>query len=55
MHARHLVKAVKGLDLNPSAYSYVTIGGHRVRIVESNKDRAMDWFAEWAARHVGGR
>src|ERR1700730_5371612 len=50
--ATHLVKAVKGLDLNPNAYSYVTIGGQRVRIIEGNKDRARDWFAEWAAKHV---
>ena len=50
--ATHLVKAVKGLDLNPNAYSYVTIGGQRVRIIGGNKDRAIDWFAEWAAKHV---
>jgi hypothetical protein len=47
--ATHLVKAVKGLPLNAKAYSVVKIGGRNVRIVEANKDSAMDWFAEWAA------
>ena len=30
--ATHLVKAVKGLDLNPKAFSEVTIDGQRVRL-----------------------
>lgn len=50
--AIHLVKATKGLDLTPKAYTWVPIGGHNVRVAEGNKDRAMDWFAEWAAGQV---
>jgi hypothetical protein len=51
-NATHLVKAVKGLPLHPNSYSRVPIDGRSVRITEANKDRAMDWFAEWAADHV---
>src|SRR4051794_20688805 len=50
--ATHLVKATKGLDLNPRQYSDVTIGGQPVRITQNNKDCAMDWFAEWAAAQI---
>ena len=50
--ATHLVKAVKGLDLNPNAYDDVAIGGGIVRITQANKDRAMDWFAEWGAAQL---
>jgi len=52
--ATHLVKAVKGLPLNPNSYSWVTIDGRRVQITEATKDRAMDWFAEWVADYVNG-
>jgi len=48
-NATHLVKAVKGLDLHPNAYTPVKIRGKNVRITEENKDIAMQWFAEWAA------
>ena len=47
--ATHLVKAVKGLDLHPNAYTPVEIKGKNVKITEGNKDTAMQWFAEWAA------
>ena len=47
-NATHLVKAVKGLPLHPNAYTVVQIGGHKVRITEKNKDKAIEWFAEWA-------
>jgi predicted amidophosphoribosyltransferase len=30
----------------------VQIGGRQVKIVESNKDSAMDWFAAWAAERI---
>lgn len=42
-----MVKAVKGLSF--SNYATVQIGGQWVTIEESTKDRALDWFAEWAA------
>jgi hypothetical protein len=51
-NATHVVKAVKGLVLNANAYTWVTIGGRNVKIVEANKDRAMDWFAEWVALRI---
>ncbi len=50
--ATHLVKAVKGLPLNANSYTNVTIDGRRTRIVEANKDVAMDWFAEWVAQRI---
>lgn len=50
--ATHLVKATKGLELNPKSYSVVTVGGRRISISETNKDRAMDWFAEWASEKI---
>jgi predicted amidophosphoribosyltransferase len=50
-NATHLVKAVKGRPLG-SAYATVKIGEKWVAVAEANKDRAMDWFAEWAAGHV---
>jgi hypothetical protein len=53
--ATHMVKAVKGLPLNPNAYSRVLIGDRGVTITEANKDRAIDWFAEWAAGHINAR
>lgn len=45
-----MVKAVKGLSFNN--YATMQIGGQWVRIEEATKDRALDWFAEWAAPHV---
>lgn len=51
-NATHLVKAVKGLDLNPKAYTWVKIAGRRVKITETNKDEAIRWFAAWAARRI---
>jgi predicted amidophosphoribosyltransferase len=51
-NATHLVKAVKGLPLNPKAYAWAMIGGHNTKIVETNKDSAIDWFVEWAAQHI---
>jgi predicted amidophosphoribosyltransferase len=48
----HLVKAVKGLELNPKAYTWVMIDGTNCKIVESNKDRAIKWFANWAAEKI---
>lgn len=50
--ATHLVKAVKGRELDGRAYTRVTIGGQSVKITEANKHRAIDWFAEWAALKV---
>jgi len=50
--ATHMVKAVKGLPLNPNAYTIASIGPRRVKIVDANKDAAIDWFAEWAAQKV---
>ena len=50
--ATHLVKAVKGLELNPSAYSMVEIDNRSVTIRDANKDRAIEWFAQWAAKRV---
>ena len=35
--ATHLVKAVKGLELHPRAYTPVKIRGKNVRITEGNK------------------
>jgi hypothetical protein len=46
----HLVKAVKGLELNPKAW--VMIDGTNCKIVESNKDQAIKWFASWAAAKI---
>jgi len=53
-NATHMVKAVKGLPLHQNSYSWVAIEGRNVKITEANKDRAMDWFAEWAAGYVNG-
>lgn len=50
--ATHMVKAVKGLPLNGNSYSDVQIDGKTVRIVEANKDRAIEWHANWAAKKV---
>lgn len=50
--ATHMVKATKGLELSPGAYTKVNISGRDVIINEANKDLAMDWFSEWAANHV---
>jgi hypothetical protein len=47
--ATHLVKAIKGRELSPNSYSNVFIGGRGVAIRDSNKDRALEWLAEWAA------
>src|SRR6202044_1900333 len=47
--ATHLVKAIKGRELGANSYSNVLIGGRWVSIKEGNKDRALEWFAEWAA------
>lgn len=51
-NSTHMVKAVKGLSLNASAYTDVTIDGKAVRIVEANKDRAIEWHATWAASKI---
>jgi len=51
-NATHMVKAVKGLDLNPNAYTYVTVDGKQRRIADSNKDDSIDWFAAWAAAQI---
>ncbi|MCK9919272.1 hypothetical protein MXD81_60095 [Microbacteriaceae bacterium K1510] len=45
-----MVKAVKGISFGN--YATVQIGGQCVRITDANKDRAMDWFAEWSAPRV---
>lgn len=50
--ATHLVKAVKGSELNPKAYAYATIGGRRTKITNTNKDQAINWFAEWASPQI---
>lgn len=50
--ATHLVKAVKGLELNKKAYTWVQIARQNVKIVEANKDQAIGWFAEWAAQKL---
>jgi hypothetical protein len=50
--ATHLVKAVKGLDLNPNSYSWISIDGTNTRIAENNKDKAIEWHAAWAASHI---
>jgi hypothetical protein len=50
--ATHLLKAMKGRNLNPNQYSTVRIGGRSVPIKENNKDRALEWFGEWAAPFV---
>ena len=52
--ATHLVKAVKGLDLNPNSYTWVSIDGTNTRIAENNKDKAIVWHAAWAASQVDG-
>jgi predicted amidophosphoribosyltransferase len=49
--ATHLVKAVKGLPLK-NAYAWTMIGGRNTKIVETNKDSAIDWFVEWAAPRI---
>jgi len=51
-HATHLVKAVKGDPMHPSAYVPVWIDNRRIRITHSNRDKAIDWFAQWAAPRV---
>ncbi|MGN6146306.1 MAG: hypothetical protein ACTHOP_22255, partial [Mesorhizobium sp.] len=48
-NATLLVHAVKGRPINPRQYANVKIGGSSVVITEANKDRALDWFGEWAA------
>ncbi len=46
--ATFLVNCVKGK--NPgTGYARVKIDGERVKIEHSNKDVAIEWFAEWAA------
>lgn len=47
-----LVKAVKGVALPPNQYTNVLIGGVWVRITDANKDRAIKWFADWAAEQI---
>jgi hypothetical protein len=47
--ATHLVKAIKGRDLNAKQYAMVQVGGRRTAIRQANKDTALEWFAEWAA------
>jgi hypothetical protein len=50
--ATHMVKAVKGLSLSANAYTDIPIDGKTIRIVEANKDRAIDWHASWAASKI---
>lgn len=47
--ATHLVKAIKGRDLNTKQYATVQVGGRWTTIRQANKDTALEWFAEWAA------
>ena len=49
--ATHLVKAVKGKELG-NAYEWVEINGKNVKIVNGNRDEAIKWFAEWAAKTI---
>jgi hypothetical protein len=46
-----LAKAVKGLELG-NGYTDVQIDGKRCRIVNSNKDDAIPWFAGWAGAKI---
>ena len=48
----HLVKAIKGDDLHPKSYTWVKIGTQSIKIADANKDKAIDWFAEWAAPRI---
>jgi hypothetical protein len=48
----HMVKAVKGLELHGSAYTWVPIDGTNTKIVNANKDLAIKWFANWAAAKI---
>jgi hypothetical protein len=47
-----LVKAAKRRTITNGQYSEVVIDGQRVRITDANKDRAVDWFAEWGAAQI---
>jgi hypothetical protein len=49
-----LVHAVKGKDIKPTQYATVQVGGAWVSIRNANRDRAIEWFAEWAAPIVTG-
>ncbi|MEI8715662.1 hypothetical protein [Mesorhizobium sp. ISC11] len=51
-NATLLVHAVKGKPIGSSQYAHVRIGGSSVMITDASKDRAMDWFGEWAAPFV---
>jgi hypothetical protein len=51
-NSTHMVKAVKGLELHGNAYTDVQIDGKSVRIVEANKDKAIEWHASWAASKI---
>jgi hypothetical protein len=44
-----LVHAVKGKQISGKQYTTVKIGNSYVAIRDGNKDRAIEWFAEWAA------
>ncbi|MEV8642673.1 hypothetical protein AB0V79_06980 [Mesorhizobium ciceri] len=44
-----LVSAVKGKPIPASQYATVSIGGKWVNVTDKNKDKALEWFAEWAA------
>ena len=46
--ATYLVQTVKGRS-NTRQYARVTIQGKRLKVNEKQKDRALEWFAEWAA------
>jgi hypothetical protein len=52
--ATHLVKAIKGRDLNAKQYATVQVGGRWTAIRQTNRDTALEWFAEWAAPIVDG-
>ena len=51
-NATHMVKAVKGLPLHPNAYATVQVNGVWIKVRENNKQQAVAWFAEWAAKIV---
>ncbi len=51
-NATLLVHAVKGKSISQKQFASVKIAGSSVMITDANKDRAMDWFGEWAAQVV---
>jgi hypothetical protein len=52
---RHtLCDTLARVSLGPTSYVTAIIGGKSVKIVDSNKDRVLEWFAEWAAEQQDG-